>query len=510
MVPPDEQSDLWSAFVAPKPIRQILGRGIVVAHQVLGLDAVVRAVVEPDRDDPVLVDPGRPQVQQRRVRVPRAVTAHVLSQQLGCRAQRVQREVLLDDGEGVQRVAEPVADVQRGGIAYMAHIGGFVAGLLATAVTAVTAFPAFAEELTGDTERLSYTIGMDIGQSLADQNMELNLDLLLRAIRDTYEGDETLLTLEEAQAERDAFLQRRQQELHEVAGRVGEAKLGKDHPDNALILNNLGLTYLAMQQFAKAEPLLAAGVVIGRNEDMFIPKGQTLNGVAADETLFWNVYYVKGAFLNADADFDVLQGLRTLEVRMLAKCINTEILAHFLAAHPAIKVHCNVLPDNENHALREKLLSYGLPAPLFTIDLAGVPRRAFQRFFDNLSPTFGHMISLGQPNTIVSCPALTTHSELDEKALREAGITPTTIRFAVGDEDPRDLIAHLVATSRLAIDRDVPGFSKEFPSQAAADELIREATLERAGARLTFRGAMIDRRRLFWVGSTRTRPSRSA
>ena len=41
------------------------------------------------------------------------------------------------------------------------------------------------------------------------------------------------------------------------------------------------------------------------------------------QVLFWNVYYVKGAFLNADAAFEVLQGMRTLEVRMLAKCINT-------------------------------------------------------------------------------------------------------------------------------------------------------------------------------------------
>ena len=40
-----------------------------------------------------------------------------------------------------------------------------------------------------------------------------------------------------------------------------------------------------------------AGVVIGRNEDMFLPKGETAGGVAWNETLFWNVYYVKGAFL---------------------------------------------------------------------------------------------------------------------------------------------------------------------------------------------------------------------
>ena len=156
-----------------------------------------------------------------------------------------------------------------------------------------------------------------------------------------------------------------------------------------------------------------AGVVIGRNEDMFLPKGESAGGVAWNETMFWNVYYVKGAFLNADAAFEVLQGIRTLEVRMLAKCINTQILVEVLDAHPEIQVHCNALPSDPNSALREELMFLGLPAPLFTIDMPRVPRAAFQRFFDNLSPTFDHMISLGQSNTIVSCPALTTHSELE-------------------------------------------------------------------------------------------------
>lgn len=221
-----------------------------------------------------------------------------------------------------------------------------------------------------------------------------------------------------------------------------------------------------------------AGVVIGRNEDMFLPKGARSENVAWNETLFWNVYYVKGAFLNADAAFEVMQGMRTLESRMLTKCVNTRILTRFLHAHPAIKVSPSALDDDPRSALRRRLLYLGLPAPLFTIDLPGIPRRAFQRFFDSLAPTFDHMISLGQSNTIVSCPALTTHSELDEAHLREAGITPTTIRFAVGDEHPRDLIEHFIAAARLAIDPEVPGFSAQFPSGADVDALVRETYLQ--------------------------------
>lgn len=217
-----------------------------------------------------------------------------------------------------------------------------------------------------------------------------------------------------------------------------------------------------------------AGVVIARNEDMFIPKGETVKGIAWNETLFWNVYYVKGAFLNADAAYEVIQGMRTLGVRMLQKCVNTEILARFFDTHPQLTVHCNVLPQNHNAPLRERLMFLGLPAPLFTIDMEGVPREAFQRFFDSLEPLFSHMISLGQSNTIVSCPALTTHSELDEAALAESGIRPTTIRLAIGDEDPKDLIAHFIHAARLAIDPYLPGFSRGFPAPAQIDELVRD------------------------------------
>ncbi|MDG2383798.1 MAG: PLP-dependent transferase [Pirellulaceae bacterium] len=221
-----------------------------------------------------------------------------------------------------------------------------------------------------------------------------------------------------------------------------------------------------------------AGVVIGRNHDMFAPKGATINGVAWNETMFWNVYYVKGAFLNADAAFEVIQGVRTLGVRMLNKCINTEILARFFDSHPQIQVHCNALPDNENSALRQKLLFLGLPAPLFTIDIEGVPAEVFQRFFDSLEPMFAHMISLGQSNTIVSCPALTTHSELDEVTLAAGGIGATTIRLAIGNENPKDLIAQFIQSARLTIDPHVPGFSDRFMALESIDKLVHDSYVD--------------------------------
>jgi len=218
-----------------------------------------------------------------------------------------------------------------------------------------------------------------------------------------------------------------------------------------------------------------AGCVIARNEDMFIPKGMA----GWDNTLFWNVYYVKGAFLNADTAFEVMQGMRTLEVRMLKKCITTQIFATFMDSHPMIKVNCNGLSNNKNRALAEKMLFLGMPSGLFTVDMgAEVPSAEFQRFFDCLEPAFSHMISLGQTNTIISCPGLTTHSELNEEQQHEAQIFPTTIRFAMGIENPMDLIEHLVNATKLSIDQAIPDFSAQFMSLDEAREMARSTYVE--------------------------------
>jgi len=84
---------------------------------------------------------------------------------------------------------------------------------------------ALAQELETPEERLSYTIGMDIGQSLGEQDMELNVDLLVDGLRAAYAGEETLLTQEEALAEREAFMQRRQEQMAEAMDREAEANL---------------------------------------------------------------------------------------------------------------------------------------------------------------------------------------------------------------------------------------------------------------------------------------------
>jgi O-acetylhomoserine/O-acetylserine sulfhydrylase-like pyridoxal-dependent enzyme len=165
---------------------------------------------------------------------------------------------------------------------------------------------------------------------------------------------------------------------------------------------------------------------------------------------------------------------------MLTKCVNTLVLARYMAAHPQINVNCNAVEGNKNREVAQRSLFLGFPAPLFTIDMeaAGIDRHVFQSFFDSLAPTFGHMVSLGQSNTVVLCPALTSHSELSGQALKQAGIAPTTLRIAVGDEDVRELMAHFIEAARSAIEPHYPGFCAKFMSTEDADKMARDLYLD--------------------------------
>jgi len=237
-----------------------------------------------------------------------------------------------------------------------------------------------------------------------------------------------------------------------------------------------------------------AGVVIGRNERMFMPKHTSMtvkdyNGKDVtyewDQTLFWNVYYIKGAFLDADKAFEVITGTRTLEMRILRKCINTMVLARILAAHPEINVKSSALEENENYSICQDNSYLGFPAPLFTFNIEGngsgnspIQRKTFKRFFDSLEPTFGLQVSLGLVNTVVLCPALTSHSEMSDEALKDAGITRTTVRVSVGDEDPRTLLAHFIKAAQNTLEQDSPGFSTKFPSLEEIDKLYQNTYID--------------------------------
>lgn len=225
---------------------------------------------------------------------------------------------------------------------------------------------------------------------------------------------------------------------------------------------------------------VTSGTVIGEGYRMFIPKGEEVNGVNWSESMFWDVYYIKGAFLDSDKAYDVLTGMKTLEQRLIHKAINTTAFARFLDSHKAFRVHSHVLESNENYELRKQCLNMGLPSSLFTVDMEGasLARDTFMSFFDSLEPTFGLQVSIGQSNTIVLCPALTSHSELSPEDMAQARIYPTTMRISMGNENVKDLIAGLVTSARIHIEPLQPGFTKGFMSPEEVDRLVEEVTID--------------------------------
>ena len=92
------------------------------------------------------------------------------------------------------------------------------------------------------------------------------------------------------------------------------------------------------------------------------------------------------------------------------------------------------LPAHPDHVLAQELFhpDYGFGG-LLALDM-GSTERAFA-FMDDLQNTeqFGYMaVSLGYFDTLMSCSAASTSSELDEADLRRAGIAPGLVRMSVG------------------------------------------------------------------------------
>ncbi len=162
----------------------------------------------------------------------------------------------------------------------MQKIRLIVAGLLAGSF-AVTAA---ASDLESHEARLSYTIGMDIGQSLAEQELDIDLDLLVEALKASYRGDETRMTQEEALAERDLFMQRRQQDMEAQRSRdaernleEGQAFLAQNRDVEGVVETASGLQYRVLQAGEGRSPAETDRVTVHY-------RGRLINGTEFDSS----------------------------------------------------------------------------------------------------------------------------------------------------------------------------------------------------------------------------------
>ena len=112
-------------------------------------------------------------------------------------------------------------------------------------------------ELKLDTpkNRISYTIGVNIGKDFKGQEIDVNTDALMVGIRDSLEGKELKLTDEEMVAEIQAFQQKMQAkmvaEMEAAAGKnqaEGEAFLAENAKKEGVVVTESGLQYKVVEE----------------------------------------------------------------------------------------------------------------------------------------------------------------------------------------------------------------------------------------------------------------------
>jgi cystathionine gamma-synthase len=140
----------------------------------------------------------------------------------------------------------------------------------------------------------------------------------------------------------------------------------------------------------------------------------------------------------------LLRGLKTLEVRVRRQNESAQLLAEFLEKHPAVsRVYYPGLPSHPQYALARRQMSGFGGVVSFEID--GDLQRT-SRFVDRLRiPYLGP--TLGGVESVVQQPV--TLFSLDPDKRGQAGLKDNLVRYAVGIEDPEDLIADL----RQALDQ---------------------------------------------------------
>ena len=131
-------------------------------------------------------------------------------------------------------------------------------------------------------------------------------------------------------------------------------------------------------------------------------------------------------------------GLETLALRMERHCSNALQVAKFLEGHEKVSwVNYPGLPSSPYHALAQKYMPNGT-CGVVSFGVKG-GREAATRFMDSLemASIVTHVADL---RTCVLHPASTTHRQMNDEQLAEAGVTPDLIRFSVGIENPADII----------------------------------------------------------------------
>ena len=149
----------------------------------------------------------------------------------------------------------------------------------------------------------------------------------------------------------------------------------------------------------------------------------------------------QGATLSPFNAFILLQGLETLSLRVERHVENALKVVDFLNSHPQVeRVNHPSLSTGRAKELYNEYYPNGA-ASIFTFEIKGTAETAC-KFTESLK-LFSLLANVADVKSLVIHPASTTHSQLTDKELEAAGISPTTIRLSIGTENIKDILADL-------------------------------------------------------------------
>ena len=148
-----------------------------------------------------------------------------------------------------------------------------------------------------------------------------------------------------------------------------------------------------------------------------------------------------GACLSPMNAFLFLQGLETLPLRMSNHVENTRVVAQHLEQHPNVSwVRWAGLATHPHFDRAHHYFPAG-PGAVFSFGIRG-GRAAGARFVESVE-MISHLANVGDVRTLVIHPASTTHQQLSDAALADAGVGSDLVRISVGLEDVEDIVYDL-------------------------------------------------------------------
>lgn len=185
--------------------------------------------------------------------------------------------------------------------------------------------------------------------------------------------------------------------------------------------------YHSTTKFLNGHGTAIGGVLIGKD-------------ISFMKTTASKTFKLLGANSNAFDAFLLINGIKTLSLRMRQHCENAQKIATWLTNHPAVnQVYYNGLSTHPHYQLTKKQMRY--PGSIVSFELKDGMTAG--KLFINRLKMCTRAVSLGTVDTLLSHPASMSHAGMDTSERLKAGITDGLIRMSVGIEAVEDILADL-------------------------------------------------------------------